>query len=256
MSWNSRILALLVVLPLGCTGEVPEPADTSGTNRDLLTGTTEGGPFSQGGGDPDVAALVTRAFLPDLGYNLGVEEAPLKVIEFADFGCGYCRQFHEQTLPTVLEEFVDSGQIEWKLITYVTGQFQNSLPITEAAECTLEQDDEAYLAIADRVWESQGEWKPSDDPESLLREWAEATGIDMEAYDACLSEDRQMNRIAGATAIAQQLGIRGTPTFWIVGFGPLQGALPLDVFRNVLTAVLEEVEAADSSGLAGPDSAE
>ena len=51
--------------------------------------------------------------------------------------------------------------------------------------------------------------------------------------------------------MAQQLGIRGTPTFWIVGFGPLQGALPLDVFRNVLTAVLEEVETANNTGSSG-----
>ena len=251
MSWSSRTLALFVVLTLGCTSEVPEPADTSNTNRDLLMGTTEGGPFSQGGGDPDIAALVERAFLPDLGYNLGVEEAPLKVIEFADFGCGYCRQFHEQTLPTLLEEFVDSGQIEWKLLMYVSGQFQTSLPITEATECALEQDDEAYRAMAIRVWESQGEWKPSDDPESLLREWAAATGINMGEYDTCLSEDRPMSRISGATAMARQLGIRGTPTFWIVGFGPLQGALPLDVFRNVLTVVLEEVAAGDNTGSSG-----
>ena len=251
MSWNNRILALSTLLALGCAEQVPEPVDTSSTNRDLLMGTTEAGPFSQGGGDPDVAALVERAFLPDLGYNLGVEEAPLKVIEFADFGCGYCRQFHEQTLPSLLEEFVDAGQIEWKLLTYVSGQFQNSLPITKAAECSLEQDDQAYLALANRIWESQGEWKPSDNPESLLREWADATGIAMEEYDTCLSEDRPLNRIAGATAMAQQLGIRGTPTFWIVCFGPLQGALPLDVFRNVLTAVLEEVETANNTGSSG-----
>ncbi len=53
-----------------------------------------------------------------------------------------------------------------------------------------------------------------------------------------------MQRIAGATAVSRQLGVQGTPTFWLVGYGPLQGALPLDVFREILTAVMAEVELA------------
>jgi hypothetical protein len=60
-----------------------------------------------------------------------------------------------------------------------------------------------------------------------------------------------MRRIAGATSIAAQLGIRGTPTIWLVGFGPIQGALPLESFQGILSAVHAEL-AAQSAAAAQP----
>jgi predicted DsbA family dithiol-disulfide isomerase len=61
--------------------------------------------------------------------------------------------------------------------------------------------------------------------------------------------------VAGATVAARQLGVRGTPTFWIIGYGPIQGALPLDVLTQMLDVVIEaEGAQADSAGAgAAPD---
>jgi protein-disulfide isomerase len=131
---------------------------------------------------------------------------------------------------------------------FVTGMFENSLAVTEAAECVREQSEPNFWAFSDRLWERQSEWKGSDDPAAVARGWARELGVEAEGYDSCLSEDRRLDRVAGATLVAEQLGIRGTPTFWLVGYGPLQGALPLEVFQGVLGAVLEQAEAqADSA---------
>ena len=62
----------------------------------------------------------------------------------------------------------------------------------------------------------------------------------MDGFDGCLAEDRRLDRIASATTLARQIGVRGTPTFVIIGYPPLQGALPLDVFQDILTAVHAE----------------
>jgi protein-disulfide isomerase len=114
----------------------------------------------------------------------------------------------------------------------------------------LEQSAEGHEAFAARLWDGQGEWKGSNEPEALARRWAEELGADLGRYDSCMTEDRRIERVAGATLAAQQLGVRGTPTFWIVGYGPLQGALPLDVFQGILTTVLAEVQAAADSAAA------
>ena len=47
----------------------------------------------------------------ELGYNRGAVEAPLKVIEFSDFGCGFCRRFHQESFPTLKEQFIDTRMI-------------------------------------------------------------------------------------------------------------------------------------------------
>jgi predicted DsbA family dithiol-disulfide isomerase len=85
-----------------------------------------------------------------------------------------------------------------------------------------------------------------------VRAWASETGLDVARFDACLAEDRQIERIAGATAAAQQLGVRATPTFWIVGYGPLQGALPLEAFQGIFSTIHAEVVAARDSAQAAP----
>ena len=258
---RSRTLAAAAFIALvanGCgAGDAPEPMDTSAITRSLLSQPAGGGDASPVEGAPEIAGRATRAYLPDLGFNLGEVEALLKVIEFSDFGCGYCRRFHEESFPTLKTQFIDTGMIEWKFLPFITGTFANSLAVTEAAECALEQDAGAYQALGDMLWGRQADWKASGEPEALVRGWARELGVDMDRFDGCLADDRRFERVAGATVAANQLGVRATPTFWIVGYGPLQGALPLEAFQGIFGTVYAEVAAAaiDSVSSGGPPGA-
>lgn len=247
--------AMILLIGVGCGGgEAPAAGDgsTDATTRALLSQPSGEGPATTIEGFPDLVNQMTTAYLPDLGYNRGVVEAPLKVIEFADFGCGFCRRFHEESFPTLKAQFIDTGMIEWKFLPFITGSFENSLAVTEAAECALEQGTTLYEALGGMIWVRQGDWKATGDAAALVRSWAGEAGVDLARFDNCLAEDRQMNRVAGATAMAQQLGVRATPTFWIVGYGPLQGALPLEAFQGIFSTVYDEVLAAVDSAAAAP----
>lgn len=172
-----------------------------------------------------------------LGFNLGEVGAPVRIIEMSDYGCGYCRKFHLETFPVLLEEFILSGMVEWKFMPFVTGMFDNSLAATTAAECTLAQSDDLFVVMNERLWEEQSAWKQGDDPSGVTRGWAEDLGADMARYDTCVAEDQRLPRIGSATGFAGELGVRGTPTFFIMGYPPIQGALPTETFQEVLTMV-------------------
>jgi protein-disulfide isomerase len=235
-------------LAFACSADTADQTSrTDATTRSLLDDQAivvgPATPLSSDASVGELMARATRIDLLELGYNRGSVEAPLKLIEFSDFGCGFCRRFHQQTFGALESEFIETGRVEWKFLPFITGMFEGSLAVTEAAECVLEQDAARFEALSDLLWERQSEWKSSARPEVLARRWAEELGADLERFDSCLAEDRRIERIAGATVTAQQLGIRGTPTFWIVGYGPLQGALPLEVFRGILGTVVAEVEA-------------
>ncbi len=64
----------------------------------------------------------------------------------------------------------------------------------------------------------------------------------MDAFDGCLADGEVAERVADATLFARQIGVRGTPTFVVIGFPfpPIQGALPLETFREILLAVHAE----------------
>jgi len=230
------------VLLASCGGGAAEAPQTNDTTARLLEAGVGDG-MSTPLTPPDLGAgpQAPPVKVSELGFNRGDTASYVKVVELSDFGCGYCRRFHEETFPVLLDEFIGTGKVEWKFIPFITGMFANSLAATEAGECVMEQSPAQYETLAGRIWAQQGDWKNASEPETVLRGWVgELRDLDMGAFDSCLSENRRMNRIAQATTLAQQVGVRGTPTFLILGYGPLQGALPTDFFQQVLNAVHAE----------------
>ena len=198
--------------------------------------------------DPQLAATAVAAAdtapqtldIAQLGIDRGAKDAPVRIIEFSDYGCGYCRKFHEETWPILLRDFVDAGKVEWKFLPYVSGMFGNTTAATTAAECVLEQGDTLFYAMNSLVWGQQGEWKRATDPATILRRLAHESGAEPMRYDACMAEGRRSTRVEGSSALARQVGVRATPTFFVVGYPPIQGALPTDTFVQILTMVYEE----------------
>lgn len=247
-----RTLTALVGLAIvagACSSDAPDDSGTSTLTRSLLEQPAGDGSSTPIRQDPN-APPGEPVQMAEVGFNRGVPEAPVKVLELSDYGCGYCRKFHDETFPTLRSQFIETGMVEWKFLPYITGMFENSLVATEAAECTWVQSIGAFERLNDRLWSSQSDWKGSTEPEVVVREWVSELGLDMVAFDACLAEDTRIDRIAASTALARQIGVRGTPTFIVLGYPPLQGALPLQMFQEVLNAV--HAEATTEAGAGGP----
>ncbi len=130
------VFALAAALLVGACGGNGEPAADSespgNVTRGLLSAAgAEGGSTARG---PSSGPL-REVPLAELGFDRGVDGAPVQVIELSDYGCGYCRRFHMETFPTLEEEFIETGMVEWKFVPYVTGMFDNSRAALRAAEC-------------------------------------------------------------------------------------------------------------------------
>ena len=235
-----------------CGTETSGSDSTSDLSQSLLSEPSDDGRSSVVAGDP---ALQDdggpRVRVSEVGFNRGQSEALVKVVEMSDYGCGYCRRFHQETFPTLLSDYIEAGMVEWKFVPYVTGMFDNSLAATEAAECVYAQDPDAFERINTRLWDDQSAWKGASDPAPVVRGWVAELGLDMPSFDSCVAEDHQIPRIAESTRLARQIGVRGTPTFVIIGYPPIQGALPLETFRQVLDQVYLEMQG-EEEGAGGP----
>jgi protein-disulfide isomerase len=173
-----------------------------------------------------------------LGVDFGNAEAPARILEFFDFGCGYCRKFHKETLPTLAEKYIDEGSVFWKAVPFVIGNWANSVPATLAAECALGQGTEQYELMAEALFDRQSDWKQASEPEPVLEGIAADLGLDMEAFRTCMTSDEFLWRVQAHTSLARQIGVRGTPTFVVVGYAPFSGALPLELFEQIVDTVL------------------
>ena len=257
-SWR-LLLALLVGLGAaeacapGDSGQVDAEAgvgtrlNTSGAGELLSRGFSPSEPSSRGlamlSGTSPTGPTPEQLTIDSLGVDFGTSEAPLRLIEFFDYGCGYCRGFHQDTRRPLHEQYVDPGQVLWKSIPFIIGRWSASVPVSLAAECARDQGRGYFETISALIFEHQSDWKEASAPEELADGYAEESGLDMQRYRTCFENDELLWRLQAQTAFADELGVRGTPTFFLVGWGPITGALPLEVFQQVIDTVLVEVSA-------------
>jgi len=157
---------------------------------------------------------------------IGPENAPITIVEFSDFACGYCRRFHEQTFEALLEEYPDQIRFVYRDLPVVGGY-----EAAQAAECANEQGE--FWKFHDLLF-SGGLGLD----ESAYREYADAVGIDPDSLMDCVNSERYADEVEEDAQYAFNLGANGTPTFFINGI-PLVGARPLSDFEAIIDKELE-----------------
>jgi protein-disulfide isomerase len=185
------------------------------------------------------ASVADRVLSMGMGYSLGSLNAPIRVVEFSDFGCGYCRVFQEETLPALVREYVDEGKVHWTYVPFVLGIFPHGAEAAVAGECAGEQG--AFDPMRRRLYTDQPEWRSSEDPSPIFTRLAQEEGLDGGRFAQCLEGDRALQRVRENTRMGHQAGVRGTPGFFINGF-PLSGALPLETFRDLLDLQVSAIQ--------------
>lgn len=188
--------------------------------------------LSERGAGPDFAAQ--ELTLDEIGFDFGEAEAPVKVVEFSNFACGFCRRFHAETFPALFRDYIETGKVQWKYVSFVSGMFPNGRAAALAGECAGEQG--YFKPMSALLYEHQPDWKSTPDPTDELEALAVEAGADARAYRECVAENSPEARLRGGFFAGARLGVRGTPTFMING-APLVGAHPLSTWTEILTAI-------------------
>jgi protein-disulfide isomerase len=178
--------------------------------------------------------------LTGVGHDVGNPAAPVVLIDFSDFGCSYCAAFTRKTYPVLEREYVRTGKVFFKYVPFTAGMFPHAAEATRAAECAAEQGK--FWSMADHVYEAQAEWKRAGDPGPLLLGIGGVAGTDSVKLAKCYADRHTEARTARANRIANEIGVRVTPSFVVSG-RPVEGALPIADFRRVIDAALLVEEA-------------
>jgi protein-disulfide isomerase len=164
--------------------------------------------------------------------TLGKADAPITVIEYSDFDCGYCRRFYDTTFKQLMAEYVNTGlvRISYKHYPFLA---DSSMPKAVVAECAAEQGK--FWQMHDALFSGR---VPAAD-EATIRaagaDLAKQFGMDGDAFAKCLDSEAVKQRIGIDAQEAQQVGVRGTPSFLING-RLLVGAQPFEQFKLALEA--------------------
>jgi len=167
--------------------------------------------------------------------SLGARDAPVTIAEWADFQCPACGEYAETLAPRLIETYVKPGKVRLVFHNFAFLGAESTNAAT-AAVCAGQQGRfwpyHAYL-YANQAGENQGAFKTE-----RLRDIAAATGLDINAFDSCLSGPAARSQVIAETSEAQQAGIDRTPTI-VVGNQPaFQGVPSWEQFQAVIEAEL------------------
>ncbi|HCR85486.1 MAG TPA: hypothetical protein DIV86_02295 [Alphaproteobacteria bacterium] len=145
---------------------------------------------------------------------LGNFDAPVTIIEYASLSCPHCAKFHNEILPQVKKELIETGKVKFI--------FRN-FPLNKAAikgailvECS---GKEQYYSILGKLYGKQQYWAFNEaEIDSKLKEIASEENISAERFANCMAnKELENNIVLKSHAAASKLGINSTPAFFING---------------------------------------
>jgi len=169
----------------------------------------------------------------------GSRGAKVALVLFSDFECPVCARAAQELMPQLVARYIDTGKalLVWR--HYPLRIHASARRAAEAAQCAARQG--RFWGLHDWAFAHQTELSPD-----RLRDAAGRLGLDVRAFDQCIGGEAA-ERITSDMALAKQLGVEGTPT-WFFGTTEPNGTVtlvnrivglgPVDVYGEVIDRVV------------------
>ncbi|MCX5154172.1 thioredoxin domain-containing protein [Streptomyces sp. NBC_00291] len=177
--------------------------------------------------NPELLKLARR----DAGDKLAVgrADAPVVLIEYSDFKCGYCGKFARDTEPELVKKYVEAGtlRIEWRNFPIFGAESEAA---AKAAWAAGRQDRfERFHSAA----YAEGA-KEKGFGEARLTELAREAGVpDLERFKRDMAGEEAAAAVRADQQEGYRIGVTSTPSFLVNG-QPVAGAQPLDAFEAAI----------------------
>jgi len=179
----------------------------------------------------------------------GDQQAPVTLLEYSDFTCGFCEKFFQETWPLLNSEYIKTGKLRLIYRDFPRAISGPSIDTAMAARCAGEQGQ--YWAMHDRLFSSRRKFSSDQ-----LQQQAEDLRLNIRQYNECVQAERYMESIYRDRMEGGSIGVRGTPHFILYlthnpEAGPLlviPGALPFDTFQEHIEKLLQQASTQKSSG--------
>jgi len=171
----------------------------------------------------------------------GQANAPITLIEYSDFTCGYCLKFFRRTWPRIQERYVNTGKVRFLYRDFPRGDQGAGLDAATATRCAGEQGQ--YWAMHDRLFSEGGQLD-----KQVYQRHAATLRLDSAAFERCMSDGRYTKAIFEDRKEANEWGFHGTPGFILVRTASeptekepavaIPGAFPFEMFAEEIDRLL------------------
>jgi protein-disulfide isomerase len=177
---------------------------------------------------------------PDVRMR-GQANAPVTLIEYSDFTCGYCVKFFKETWPRLQARYVETGKVRFLYRDFPRSDQGPGFDAALAARCAGAQGK--YWAMHDRLFGEGGRLATT-----IYARHAAAIGLDAAAFAQCVKDGRYAQAIFEDRQEANRWGFRGTPGFILYRTNSepsekepaiaIPGAFPFEMFAEEIDRLL------------------
>ena len=170
-------------------------------------------------------------------FFIGNEDAPVTIIEYASLSCSHCADFHINKLPTLIEEYVNSGKVK-----IVFRHFPFNYPALLGSMVLHCVPNDVRFDYTEALYFLQKKWvvKENKKTKQELFKIMQSGGMTKDKFDECISNTEIENSIIQKlVAVQNEYEINSTPSFLING-QLLEGNKPIDSFRKIIESELQK----------------
>ena len=170
------------------------------------------------------------------GTGWGPIDAPVKIVEYSDFGCTYCRQFATSQGKQLQQEYEKSGKVRFDFRSYII-EGQSTREAANAAYCAADQG--LFWDYHDLLFSKQGAGPVQTVfSKSALKGYGAQLGLDTAAFNRCVDSGQHIAEVQTQHSEGAAKGVRATPTIF-VNDRKFEGAMPYADFKAAVEAALK-----------------
>lgn len=145
----------------------------------------------------------------DDGRIRGRADAPITLIEYSDFTCGFCGRFFRETWPRLLAKYIETGKVRFVYRDYPRSDQGTGVEAAVAARCAGAQG--RYWPMHDRLFSERGRLDSGS-----FKSYAKVIGLDETSFAKCFDEREYLESIFRDRQEANRWGFHGTPGFILI----------------------------------------
>lgn len=192
-------------------------------------------------GDVALSAIEHLQMISEADHSRGDANAPMRLIEYSDLQCPFCKIFHKSMLE-ISPEYIATGKLQWAYRHFpLVSSHENAKNLAIATECAAKQGgDDAFWKMVDGIFA---------DPDqkfdmTKLPTIAKASGVNVSLYMNCFASKQTAAAVDEDMADGTKIGVGGTPYAVLISptgkTFPLARAYSASELRTIFDAVMKQ----------------
>jgi protein-disulfide isomerase len=190
--------------------------------------------YTAAGGEPP--EIVPPA--GDVHLRGDTQTAGAITVAFVDYSNPESAQHALEVLPSLLDQYVETGQLVYVLQPWVAQMDSPGARAAIAAECAGEQGK--YWEMHDQLFEEQTTWSGAEDTTALFLDDADSLELDTDQFEECLDSEWASLRVQAGSVVAALYGVPGAPVFLFNNGQGQQGSPTLEEFQTIIDSIVNQ----------------